>query len=72
MDIKSLKINDNRCEECSHRDVCRFSKTFKIFAADLRSMISEMPNAQEDVSGILTMAVECSKFIFDGRKRGAI
>ena len=72
MDIQSLKIPDNRCEECSHRDVCRFSKTFKIFAADLRSMISEMPNAQEDVSGILTMAVECSKFIFDSRKRGAI
>lgn len=60
-----------RCDNCSHKDVCRYSEAYPNFISDLGNRISEMRKAAElNVGNIVSIDVTCSHYLYDRKERG--
>lgn len=60
-----------RCDNCSHKDVCRYSEAYPNFISGLEKCISEMQRTAElNVGAIVSIDVTCSHYLYDRKERG--
>jgi hypothetical protein len=72
-----MKMEENRlnakvrCNNCGHKDVCRYSEAYPNFISDLENRISEMQKTTElNLGSIVSIDVTCSHYLYDKKVRG--
>lgn len=60
-----------RCNDCSHRNVCRYAEAYPNFISELGNQISAMRKTAElNVGSIVSIDVVCSHYLYDRKERG--
>lgn len=77
MKMEEMKMEENVinakvcCNDCSHRNVCRYAEAYPNFISELGNRISAMQKTSElNVGSIVSIDVTCSHYLYDKKVRG--